>query len=220
MHESEVGRGDMSENFVTFCVACARGVTKDEMKYVDGRIFHKECYARHGGQIRFPNPEIGQRVTELKVDLIQLRKQLAEMNKATDTKKDKQREAGKKAAKTRKLKNAGKKAAKTRKLKNAGKKAAKTRKLKNAGKKAAKTRKRREAARKAAKTRARNNAAGKKPARKSPSRKSTITRRKAAGKKAVVRKKTAGKKPARKSPGKKRAVTRRKAARGAGTKRR
>ena len=48
----------MSENFVTFCVACTKGVTKEEMKYIDGRVFHQECYEKHGKDFRSPDPEI------------------------------------------------------------------------------------------------------------------------------------------------------------------
>ena len=38
----------MGQKFVTICVACTKGVTEDQMKYMNGHVFHKECYEKHG----------------------------------------------------------------------------------------------------------------------------------------------------------------------------
>ena len=50
----------MADNFVTFCVACTKPVPVEKMKYSDGRVFHKECFEKHGGNFQSPDPEIAE----------------------------------------------------------------------------------------------------------------------------------------------------------------
>jgi len=90
----------MSENFVTFCVACTKGVTKEEMWYIDGRVFHAKCFAKHGKDFRSPDPEIAQQSARLKIDIIQLKNQLAILeSKSKPRKKTTKRKSKKKSKK-------------------------------------------------------------------------------------------------------------------------
>jgi putative cell wall-binding protein len=65
----------MSEekDFVTICVVCTKGVTRDELKFVNGRVFHPECYEKHGKDFLVVNQDLLHRSANAKIELVQLR---------------------------------------------------------------------------------------------------------------------------------------------------
>jgi hypothetical protein len=59
--------------FLTFCVACKKGVTRGEMKYVNGRVFHPACFEQHGNEFTVINPDILSKNASTKVEIVQLK---------------------------------------------------------------------------------------------------------------------------------------------------
>jgi len=59
--------------FVTFCVACNKGVTQEDMTYQKGKVFHKDCYDKHGSNYPPVNQELLSQNTNDIVQLVQLR---------------------------------------------------------------------------------------------------------------------------------------------------
>lgn len=59
--------------FVSFCVACNKGVIKEEMTYEKGKVFHKDCYNKHGSSFPPVNQELQSESSNAKVQLIQLK---------------------------------------------------------------------------------------------------------------------------------------------------
>jgi len=59
--------------FITFCVVCKKGVTRDGMKYVNGRVFHPECFDQHGNEFTVINPDILSKNASTKVEIVQLK---------------------------------------------------------------------------------------------------------------------------------------------------
>ncbi len=59
--------------FVSFCVFCNKGVTKDAMTYQKGKVFHKDCYDKHGSSFPEVNHELLSQSSNAKVQLVQLK---------------------------------------------------------------------------------------------------------------------------------------------------
>jgi len=59
--------------FITFCVVCKKGVTRAEMKYVNGRVFHPACFEQHGNEFTVINPDILSKNASTKVEIVQLK---------------------------------------------------------------------------------------------------------------------------------------------------
>ena len=59
--------------FVSFCVFCNKGVTKDAMTYQKGKVFHKDCYDKHGNSFPAVNHELLSQSSNAKVQLVQLK---------------------------------------------------------------------------------------------------------------------------------------------------
>lgn len=64
---------EKEKDFVTICVACNQGVTRDELKYVSGRVFHPECYEKHGKNFLVLNQDLMNRSARTKIELVQLK---------------------------------------------------------------------------------------------------------------------------------------------------
>ena len=62
-----------SKPFVSFCVFCNKGVIKDEMTYQKGKVFHKDCYEKHGNSFPAVNHELLSQNSNAKVQLVQLK---------------------------------------------------------------------------------------------------------------------------------------------------
>ena len=59
--------------FVSFCVFCNKGVVKEEMTYQKGKVFHKDCYDKHGNSFPAVNHELLIQSSNAKVQLVQLK---------------------------------------------------------------------------------------------------------------------------------------------------
>ncbi len=59
--------------FVSFCVFCNKGVVKEEMAYQKGKVFHKDCYDKHGNSFPTVNHELLSQSSNAKVQLVQLK---------------------------------------------------------------------------------------------------------------------------------------------------
>ncbi len=59
--------------FVSFCVFCNKGVVKDAMTYQKGKVFHKDCYDKHGNSFPAINYELLSQSSNAKVQLVQLK---------------------------------------------------------------------------------------------------------------------------------------------------
>jgi len=59
--------------FVSFCVFCNKGVIKDAMTYQKGKVFHIDCYAKHGSSFPAVNQDLLVQSTNAKVELVQLK---------------------------------------------------------------------------------------------------------------------------------------------------
>ena len=102
----------MAEEYIGICAACTKGVTRDTMKYVNGRLFHPECYQKHGKDFLAVDQELAAKTAKLKIDLIQLknlksRRSSSKKTSSTTTKRKSPRKSTKskrKTAKTRRSK--------------------------------------------------------------------------------------------------------------------
>ncbi len=59
--------------FVSFCVFCNKGVIKDAMTYQKGKVFHIDCYAKHGSSFPAVNQDLLVQSTNAKVELVLLK---------------------------------------------------------------------------------------------------------------------------------------------------
>ena len=59
--------------FVTFCIACNKGVISEEMMYEKGRVFHKDCFDKYGKNFPAINQDLLNQSTNAKVELVQLK---------------------------------------------------------------------------------------------------------------------------------------------------
>ena len=59
--------------FVSFCVFCNKGVIKDAMTYQKGKVFHKDCYDKHGNSFPAVNHDLLSQSSNAKVQLVQLK---------------------------------------------------------------------------------------------------------------------------------------------------
>lgn len=92
----------MGEEFVTICLACNKGITKDQMKYVNGKSFHQECFEQH--QKDFPKVEDGllQKRARAKIDLVLLKNLQVRKGGRSSSAKSKSKKKRKPAKKTKK----------------------------------------------------------------------------------------------------------------------
>ena len=60
---------EMAEDFIANCVVCNKGVTKEKMKFANGKEFHEECFKQHGHEYPAIDTGLASRTAKLKVDL-------------------------------------------------------------------------------------------------------------------------------------------------------
>lgn len=75
--------------FVSFCVFCNRGVINDEMIYQKGKVFHKDCYDKHGNSYPQVNQDLLSESANAKVQLIQLKNLQIRMSEGSSSDKPK-----------------------------------------------------------------------------------------------------------------------------------
>ncbi len=100
-----------ADPFVSFCVACNKGVIQMDMTYQKGKVFHKECYDKHGSNYPPVNQELLSQNTNDIVQLVQLRNLKIRMSGSSNpgrvkpkTKKKSKRKTKKRPAKRRVVK--------------------------------------------------------------------------------------------------------------------
>ena len=75
------------KDFVTICVACSQGVTREEMKYVNGQVFHNQCYEQQGKNFVAANEDLLNQSANAKVELVLLKNLKARNGNKTGIKK-------------------------------------------------------------------------------------------------------------------------------------
>ena len=99
------------KDFVTICVACNKGVTRDDMKYVNGRVFHNECYAKHGNEYVVVDEALLNSSNLAKIELVQLKNlKIRRGGKSSSSKSRKPAKRKAKPSKSRKKKTTKRKA--------------------------------------------------------------------------------------------------------------
>lgn len=106
----------MSEekDFVTICVSCGKGVTRDELKYVNGRVFHPECYEKDGKNFLVVNQDLLNRSARTKIELVQLKNLKMRTGGTSSSKKSKSRPKKRTARRKTKRRKFKKKRSKTK----------------------------------------------------------------------------------------------------------
>lgn len=107
----------MAELFVDMCAFCKQGVTKSDMDYKKGKVFHIHCFTEHGGSFTTPDPEVGQLSARTRIELVQLKnmKVRSELEESSIKPKPVKTIKKSKTKKSRKPKRAAKKATKPKK---------------------------------------------------------------------------------------------------------
>ena len=88
--------------FVSFCVFCNKGVVKDAMTYQKGKVFHKDCYDKHGSNFPPVNQELLSQNSNDIVQLVQLRNLKVRMIGKSNPNSSKPKAKTKKKRKTKK----------------------------------------------------------------------------------------------------------------------
>lgn len=87
--------------FVSFCVFCNRGVINDEMIYQKGKVFHKDCYDKHGNSYPQVDQDLLSESANAKVQLIQLKNLKIRMSGGSSSNKPKTKKKIKRRPKKR-----------------------------------------------------------------------------------------------------------------------
>ena len=160
--------------FVSYCVVCNVFLTKDEMLYEKGHVFHKDCYEEHGKEYPDVNHDLISQNNNAKVQLIQLKnlkeRQLEGPNKSSSGPKRKTKTKRKLKKKRPKRKTVKKKrtSSKRKKIKKH------SRRKRTSAKRRTATKKRKKSKRTIRKTRSKIR---KRPSRRRTSKKKTRRRR-------------------------------------------
>ena len=113
------------KDFVDMCAICKQGVSREDMDYQKGKVFHAKCFTEHGGSFSTPNSELASLSARTRVEIVQLKNMQARSNIETQAKKLAKKKSSKKAKpKKKKAKPKGKAKngkRKTRKAKKAKK---------------------------------------------------------------------------------------------------
>ena len=105
----------MAELFIDMCAFCKQGVTKANMDYKKGKVFHTHCFTEHGSSFATPDQEIGQLSARTRIDLVQLKNM--KVRSELEASNIKSKPLKKKTAKKSKTKKARKPKKVTRKAK-------------------------------------------------------------------------------------------------------
>jgi hypothetical protein len=116
--------------FVSYCVVCNVFLTKDEMVYEKGNVFHRDCFEKHGKEFPDINQDLISQNSNAKVQLIQLKnlkvRQLGTLNQSSFTPKPqakaKTKRKSKKKRPKRKMEKKRRSSAKRKKTKKRSKK--------------------------------------------------------------------------------------------------
>ncbi len=60
-------------DYIGHCTFCMMGVSREEMAYKNGHLFHSNCFEQQGKNFPAPNKELQKQNSSAKVELVQLR---------------------------------------------------------------------------------------------------------------------------------------------------
>lgn len=61
------------KKFIDMCAACKQGVTKLDMVYQKGRVFHARCYETRGGDFPAIDQDLAQLSARTRIELVQMK---------------------------------------------------------------------------------------------------------------------------------------------------
>lgn len=61
------------KDFVDMCVICKQGVSREDMDYQKGKVFHTQCFTEHGSTISMIDPELAHLSARTRIELVQLK---------------------------------------------------------------------------------------------------------------------------------------------------
>lgn len=74
----------MAEDYITLCTACSKGLTRENLKYENGLAFHPECFEQNGSKFLPIDPDLTNKTSQLKIQLIQLKNLKIRNNGSSD----------------------------------------------------------------------------------------------------------------------------------------
>lgn len=124
----------MSENFIDMCAVCKQGVSRSDMTYQKGRVFHPRCFEVQGSAFPAIDQDLAQLSAKTRVELVMMKNFKARAD-AGLLSPQKPKSVKKKASKKTKIKAKKSKPKRSRKPKQA-----KAKRVKKAKKRASKRR--------------------------------------------------------------------------------
>jgi len=61
------------KDFVDMCVICKQGVSREDMDYQKGKVFHTQCFTEHGNTVSMIDPELAHLSARTRIELVQLK---------------------------------------------------------------------------------------------------------------------------------------------------
>ncbi|WP_042685651.1 hypothetical protein [Candidatus Nitrosotenuis chungbukensis] len=61
------------KDFVDMCVICKQGVSREDMDYQKGKVFHAQCFTEHGNTVSMIDPELAHLSARTRIELVQLK---------------------------------------------------------------------------------------------------------------------------------------------------
>lgn len=61
------------KEFVDMCVICKQGVSREDMDYQKGKVFHAQCFTEHGNTVSMIDPELAHLSARTRIELVQLK---------------------------------------------------------------------------------------------------------------------------------------------------
>ncbi len=59
-----------SANFVDICPVCKQGVSKTDMDFQKGKVFHAQCFTEHGSSFPTPDDELAYLSAKTRIELV------------------------------------------------------------------------------------------------------------------------------------------------------
>jgi hypothetical protein len=61
------------KNFIDLCAVCKQGVSKLDMVYKKGRVFHPQCFVNYGSTFPTPDTDLTSLNARTRIELVQLK---------------------------------------------------------------------------------------------------------------------------------------------------
>lgn len=61
------------KDFIDMCVVCKQGVSREDMDYQKGKVFHAQCFTEHGSTVSMIDPELAHLSARTRIELVQLK---------------------------------------------------------------------------------------------------------------------------------------------------